>query len=174
MTALLSAGCSQTRHDWAITDASVALPPMNLASHPLDRAGAPPEPLALGSGGGQLVLIHCLTSADAYYEYRRWGRSFVIVLDAAAKGRIEITPDNGRFIEHADWAPARAPYQGLEGGVTIISTSSSAVVADCAVRNIIRRTGDPVYSLRGLCTFRVSGVDTAELERCGVLAGTAR
>ena len=171
-TALAAAGCSQTQHDWAIANADVTLPAMEERAYALRRAGSPPELLGIASGGSQLVLVRVTTSADPYYDYRRWGRAFVIVLDApVSRGRVPITPENGRFIEQADWAPAREPYVGLEGSITILSVSAREVLADCSVRSMIRRTGDQAYTLRGLHTFRIGRVDPAEMERCGIRIG---
>lgn len=163
------AGCSQTQRGYAIPNASVSLPPMELRREVLKRAGAPAEPLAVATGGSQLLLVHCTTMTDRYYEYRRWHRAFVIVLDTpVARGRMEITPENGRLIENAPWAPVRQPYIGLDGEINVLSVSADGVLADCSVHSRIRNTGEPVYSLRGLYLFKVGQAPPGELAQCGI------
>ncbi len=181
VVAMSGMGCSQAQHGYAIPDANVTLPPYTGAEWPMRRAGSPPELLAVQSGGNQVVLLRCTTSEDIYYSYRNWGRSFVLVLDGPLqKGRIEITPENGRLIENADWNPPRQPYVGLEGSINIVSVSKSGILAECNVHNQIRRTGEPVHSLRGMYLFDVGAGTPGVLRRCGIepvfapVAGEAR
>lgn len=169
----VAAGCGQPSYKWALADASVALPVITGDERPVRRAGAPPELLGVGQGGGQTVLVACEVHRDTSRPYWQRNAAYVIVIDGPVpKGTVEVTPENGRFIENAVWWPARSPYVGLEGRIKILSVSSSGIVADCAVRNVIARTGDPVVPLRGLYTFKFTNVDPSVLERCGIRYGS--
>jgi len=152
-------------------DVSVKLPEITGRERPVRRAGAPGEPLHVSAGGTQTVLVRCTSRDDPDKEDDEWSRALVIVLDGPpVKGAIiEVSPANGRLIENSAWRPAREPYAGLEGKITIVSVTNQRVVADCSVRNIIKQSGDPVHSLRGEYEFEISPFADATLAECAIL-----
>ncbi len=155
----LAAGCHTTDSHWVVNDVSVSLPPMTIADRPTERAAMPAEWLIARAGGGQTLLIWCHSTDDPNVFDDERSRTFVIVLDGPpAKGVVEVTPENGRMISATAWLPPRKPYDGLEGRIAIVSVMKNGeVIADCSVRNVLRRSGDPVYAMRGLIHFKSPG-----------------
>lgn len=169
----MTVGCNSSWQYAAIPNAGVSLPPMVQRHYSLERAATPGEPLEIGAGN-QTVLVATRTHENpAKFEHRRT-RSFVIVLDGPpAKGTYEVTPDNGRLVETGRFLPPRAPYEGIEGRIKIVSVSEDGVWADCAIRSILQGLdGEPVRVLRGLYRFEVGG-DPMTLLRAGLRIGGA-
>ena len=180
----LSAGCGHSAPEVARVDlsetgthvnaalpgVSVQMPPITGKERPARRAGSPSEPLVVGAGGNQTVLVHCETEQiipGALHE--TWHRTHVIVLDGPlASGTYEVTPQNGRLIELSNYRPARQPYVGLEGKVEILRVAGGRVLANCSVRNVIKISGEPVYPLRGLYEFEITSGETLTPSNSGL------
>lgn len=152
-----AAGCgSRQWHHWALHDVGVALPDLRTDDRVTRRAGTASEPLEIMTGGGgQTVLIAYETYDNPQRTDEEWGRAYVVVLDGPpAEGRFEVTPENGRFIEHSAFRPARRPYVGLDGHVRILSVESDGdVVAHCVLRSYLRDDRDPGHVFRGTVQF---------------------
>ncbi len=165
----LSIGCQESSHAFALTNVSVTLPAITRNEQPLKRAGMPAEPLEIRQGGNQTVLVACERKEDPSGRGFPWCRAFVVVLDGpVASGRTEVTPDNGRLVENSPWYPARSPYVGLDGHISVLRASNKGVVVDCVLRNVVFRSDAPVYSIRGIRTFRLATGEEPELERCAI------
>lgn len=151
-------GCGhRTWHFASVSDASVSLPAMTTPEAADRRAGHPPEPLAITRGGDRTVLIACQTHDNPQRDLDDWGRAFVIVLTGPiARGKVEITPENGRFILHEALRPARRPYVGLDGSIDIWSVGNGRIVAYCGLRARMQDAYGRTYVLRGLYEFRTA------------------
>ncbi len=160
-------GLTRAEVNLVLNNVEPQLPPITGKERPLQRAGSPAEPLQIGPGG-RAVLVHCLAEEVPAAMEEEWHRAHVIVLDSLSEGTFEVTPASGRLIETTQWRPARQPYVGLEGTIKILSVSGNSVLADCAVRNVIGRSGDPVYPLRGLYKFYFATGDELALSRCAI------
>lgn len=162
-------GCHRATDSWALTDVNVAFPPITGAERPAERAGSPAELLEIYSGGQQTALIHCVIRDNPKRTDDERSRAHVIVLDGQpTPGTYEVSPANGRLVQNSAWRPARKPYSGLEGEINIIEIKNNRVVAECSIRNIITRTGDPVYPLRGRYEFEIVPADQLPLDECGI------
>ena len=96
----------------------------------------------------------------------------MIVLDGPPEpGSYDVSPANGRLIENSSWRPARSPYSGLEGSITVKAIKGTKLIADCSIRNIIARTQDPVYPLRGRYEFDIMSANDVPLEECAIHMG---
>jgi hypothetical protein len=162
-------GCHRATDSWAVTDVNIAFPPITGAERPTERAGSPAELLEIYSGGQQTALIHCVISDNPKKTDDERSRAHVIVIDGEPKpGTYEVSPANGRLVQNSAWRPARKPYGGLEGEITIVKIKGNRVIAECSIRNIISRTGDPVYPLRGRYEFEMMPADQVPLDECGI------
>lgn len=158
-------------HEWALMEADVAFPEITGRERPVRRAGEPAEVLEIRRGGGQTVLVACRVAEDVPSDRPYWHRNLAYVIaipSPLSTGSYDVTPENGRFLENAAWIPARRPYVGLEGRIRVLSFNSRGAVVDCSVRNVITRTGDPVYPLRGIHTFEFATVDEGVLNGCAI------
>lgn len=155
---LVLAGCGHTQwHYLALRDVSVTLPAMVQAQPTMKRAGTPAEPLEVNPGGQRSVLVATEVHDDPEEEFDHWSRSFVVVLDGPpAKGKVEVSPANGRLIYAAPFRPARRPYVGLEGYVNILAVRGSKVIAYCVLRSEIRDAYDKLYVVRGFYEFQTA------------------
>jgi hypothetical protein len=164
------AGCGHTEWRYvAVRDVNIALPSAIGAEPTVNRAGTPGEPLRITSGGPRCVLIAVQAHADPDREARGWGRAFVVVLDGPpAKGKINVTPDNGRLVCDSPRRPARQPYVGLEGYIEIRSVKGGEVEAYCVLRSEIVDAYDDAFVLRGLYEFHTAAGSEALLRRSGI------
>jgi hypothetical protein len=165
-------GCHQTTNRWAVTDVSVSMPDITGHERPVRRAGNPTEFLDVNEGGNQTILVLCTRHDNPKRANREWSRAHVIVLDGPpAAGTYQVSPANGRLIENSSWRPARQPYSGLEGSITIKSIKDNKVITDCSIRNIIARTEDPVYPLRGRYEFDLVPAKNVPLDESAIHIG---
>lgn len=173
----LLTGCGQVEWNYAaLRDVNVTLPTLPSAESARNRAGTPGEPLSIVPGGTQSVLVAVKSSEDPEHVAYQWGRAFVVVLDGPpAKGRVEVSPANGRLIFRSPRRPARQPYAALEGYVDIRSVQGGKVEAYCVLRNELIDAYDESFILRGFYTFVPATGSESFLHRGGVdVAGALR
>lgn len=160
-------GCHQMHEYRVVTDARVTFPGPETREM-RRRAGAPADVLTVASGGHQTVLIACHAHDDPKVTNDEWSRAFVIALDEPPEPgtTYEVTPANGRLIEDRPFHPARIPYTGIEGEVTIVRVRHDGdLIVDCRVRSVLAYAGERPRVLRGRHRFRVvHGEET----RCAV------
>lgn len=168
MGLLLLAGCHDRWHYWCVVDAGTLLPTEEQVDRLGRRAAMPAEPLDIDVNGSQTVLIAAMIHDDPAKADDERGYTFVAVIDGSAQpGKYEITPDNGRFIEHSTWKPPRRPYRGAEGTVRIHRVENGTVIASCNLRNSYV-LGEPRHVFRGRRTFQIVRDNTDLLNLAGV------
>ncbi len=97
------------------------------------------------------------------------GRAFVVVLDGPpARGKVSVSPENGRLISTSPRRPARQPYVGLEGYVNILSVAKGVVRTYCVLRSEIQDAYDDSFILRGFYDFQTATGNEAFLRRGGI------
>lgn len=165
------AGCQSEWHYWCWRDADVLLPMITDADRPLQRAGTPPELLAVGSGRGQVVLVASRIRDNPNRRDALRGVTYVAVLDGPLErgARYDITPANGRLILNASFLPARKPYEGIEGHVEILNVKGDRIDAECVFRNDVLEPIEKSYVLRGWYSFAPpTWNDLALLRKAGI------
>jgi hypothetical protein len=162
------AGCHDRWHYWSVIDASAPLPSEDQVDRLGQRAAMPAEPLDIDVNGDQTVLIAAMIHDDPNKTDDERGYTFVAVIDGPPKrGKYEITPENGRFIEHSKWKPPRRPYRGAEGTVRIYRVKGNTVIARCNLRNSYV-LGEPRHVFRGQREFRMVRDNTRLLNLAGI------
>lgn len=155
----LAMGCGKP-HDWwefhVVQGAHVSLPPVTGQERLYLNRQGPAQPLQVGMGGNQTLLIGSRVHDDPQATDDEWSNTFVIVLDGPPKpGKYVVGLNNGRFIMTSAWVPARQPYIGLDGWVRITSVDRNGdVVAWCAVHNHSSLHGDKAYWMEGPLRFK--------------------
>jgi hypothetical protein len=169
----LQAGCGHTQwHYSALQDVNISLPAAAGAEPSVKRAGMPVERLHLQPGGQHTVLVAVQSHNNPDRESSEWSRAFVVVLDGPpAKGKVAVSPENGRLVTTSERRPARRPYVGLEGYVNILSVEGPKVKTYCVLRNELIDAYDESVVLRGFYEFRVGAGNEPFLRASGLAVG---
>ena len=167
LLSLAAAGCHEKWHYWSLHDVRVSLPATGAVN---DEPGEPDrmaELLHVQHRGEQTVFIAAWLHDDPDKLDDESGYTFVVVLDGPPKrGRHEITPENGRLIEHSPAKPPYRPYVGMNGRITILSELNGEIWADCSLK---AETKNGVSrSAKGWFVFKPVDRNTRALNFAGV------
>lgn len=166
-------GCGEKWDYYALRDVQTNLPQLMDRQWSQRREYSEAEMLAIRAGGSQTVLIGRVTKPPVYNDVAQLdeqvSRTFVIVLDEVQVGKTyHITPENGRVIEGTSFRPALRPYRGVEGDVTIMGVSDSAITAAVRVTGLTLRQTDPDRSMSGAHTFKIATGGEPELRKAQI------
>ncbi|MCL2330151.1 MAG: hypothetical protein FWC56_02490 [Phycisphaerae bacterium] len=163
------AGCGGQWEYRCLHDVQTSMPDLLDQQWSQRRDFTPAELLAVQSGGEQTLLIahytKQATTGDVAQFDERVNYSFVIAIDGRPKvGKTyRVTPDTGRLIESSTFWPAKRPYRGIEGQVTILSASANKVEALVRVTTLTLRQGELQRRLSGIFTFKTTTPDDPSL-----------
>lgn len=166
-------GCGDKWDYYALRDVQTNLPQLMDRQWSQRREYSEAEMLAVRPGGSQTVLVGRATRSPVYNDVAQLdeqvSRTFVIVLDEVQAGKTyHVTPDNGRVIEGTSFRPALRPYRGIEGDVTVMSVSGSAVTAAVRLTGLTLKQTDPERSMSGVHAFKIATGGEPELRKAQI------